>query len=142
MNKKAFSIAISIFIIFVFINIISSQTISNIFPEISLKQSKNNIILFLINIKSEKYFQNQLSYYQEIYKKDLKSEVFANENHIKAEINKYEEILKQNSKSKDALIMLSLLNLKLNNKKESNYFYNAAKKIDPETKIKELELFY
>ncbi len=130
-TKKSFNkfyfIKYFIFLFFGFFllaNIIFSQNLSEIFFGL-VNFEKKSVINFLEKIRQEKNFFSQLKFYENIYGKEIKDQVFQKENEKKQMIKKLEQVLKKNPKSRDILYSIFLLT---NDEK----YLQQAKAVDPE----------
>lgn len=125
------------FLLFLFlgVNIFFSQNINNLFNEV-INFNEKSVIDFLKKIKNEKYFQNQLLYFENIFQKPLKNEVFREENERNEKIKKLEQILEKNPYSRDILYSLSLLYQQKGDEKKAKEYLKIINEIDPEINIK------
>lgn len=125
------------FLLFLFLgtNIFFSQNINYLFNGV-INFNEKSIIEFLKKIKNEDYFKNQLAYFENIFQKPLKNEVFREENERNEKIKKLEQILEKNPYSKDVLYSLSLLYQQKGDEKKAREYLIKVKQIDPEINIK------
>lgn len=120
-------------LIFLFLNLVYSQSISPLYSKI-INNDKVAIISFLQKIKSLPEYQSILEMNNNIYGETLKEEILMTENKKKALINNLEQQLIINTKARDILYSLYQLNFAEGNKNRASYYLKLAKDIDPSIK--------
>jgi hypothetical protein len=115
---------LGLFILFLIINLISSQTISPLFFKF-VNNDKQSTIAFLQKIKTLPEYSRILEMNNNIYGPTIKAEIFKQENAKKTLINNLEQQLTINPKARDVLYSLYLLT------KDDKYL-KQVRKIDPD----------
>ena len=115
---------------FLFLNLVSSQTISSIFFKF-VNNDRATTVTFLKKIKTFPEFQKILVMNQNIYGKTITKEIFRQENEKKLMINNLEQQLTINPKARDVLYSLYQLYLAEGGKNQANEYLRQAKEIDP-----------
>lgn len=129
-KKYLFYFSCFFLITFLITNIFFSQKINNLLIGL-VNFNEKSAIDFLKKIKNKKYFKNQLLYFENIFQKSLKNEVFKEENEINAKIKKLEQILEKNQKARDVLYSLYLLYNETGDKTKAKIYLKQAKEVDP-----------
>ncbi len=132
-KKYLFFLFSFLLILFLGTNIFFSQNINNLFNDL-INFNEKSAIDFLKKIKNENYFQNQLLYFENIFQKPLKNEVFKEENERNEKIKKLEQILEKNPYSRDVLYSLSILYQQKGDEKKTKEYLRIINEIDPEIK--------
>lgn len=139
MKYLGLSIAAIILLLFLVANVYASQ----LFPPLFYRVVGTNDISaaedFLRYIKGTPLHRQQYEYFNEKFNNGLIEARLAEEQKNGASKEKYRLMLEKNPKSRDALIMLALYELKGGNDEEATRFYTQAKAIDPWLKIESLE---
>jgi len=120
----------TILFVFVIINAASSQTISSVYFGL-INNDKKAAVDFLIKIAPVSEFGIQLTKYVKLYGADIESAVFKDQREKKQTINKLEQLLAINPKSRDILYGLYLYYDRLGEKNKAQEFLRRAKDIDP-----------
>ncbi len=117
-------------IIFLFLNIIISQTVSPLYFEI-INDNRASIASFLKKISHLADFSNLFQMNKNIYGLPLERDVFKDKEQRQEMIKKFEQVLTQNPKSAEALYNLFLLYQKEGNQIKASEYFSRAKEIDP-----------
>lgn len=115
---------------FLFLNILSSQTVSPLYFNF-IDEKKAAAVSFLIKIKQLREFSALFSEYKNIYGPSLENEVFAEDRKRREDIQRLESLLEKNPKSRDILYSLYVLYKEDNNDKKAQEYLKRAKDIDP-----------
>jgi TolA-binding protein len=94
---------------------------------------------FLNYIKGTPLYKDQYAYFNGLFDNGLIEARTAEEQKNVATKDRYRSMLSKNPKSRDALIMLALYELRAGNDAEASRFYTQAKEIDPWLNIASLE---
>lgn len=121
---------VGFFVLFLMINLISSQTISSIFFKF-VNNDRKATVSFLQKIKDHPDYQIILKMHDNIYGKSIRSEIYSEESKKKALINNLEQQLTINPKARDILYSLYQLYLADGDKKKADYYLQRAKEVDP-----------
>lgn len=119
----------SLLLLYLFVNILSSQLISPLYFQIA-KEDRKSVIVFLEKIKDFPSFPYFLDIHKKIYGNQIEQNVFAEEVKRKETIQNLELLLRRNSKSRDILYRLSLLYREEGNQTKADEYLNKAKVID------------
>ena len=117
-------------IVFLAINIFSSQNISPLFLKV-INSNYQATVLFLKKIKKTPYFFQQLTKFKKIYGEKIASDVFFDDIQREKKIKKFKDLLKLNPDSRDLLYNLYLLYKQAGNEKLAQEYLKKARKIDP-----------
>lgn len=137
MSKKSLMLFLILFI-FVFSNYYYFQNLNHSFYEIVYSPSETSVKNFLSNIKTSKYYDDQLAYFSQLNPKIAKDTDRENQKKTD-ELKKIQELFKKNPNSRDLNVKTAILYFELNNKTEAQKYYKKAQSIDPDIFIKELE---
>lgn len=118
---------------FVFLNILSSQTISGLFLGFS-KGQKQDSVDFLKKIRKEAYFSQIFDRVSSYFDEDLSEEVNSEMLQRQEKIRQLEEILSRNPKARDVLYNLHVLYLREGEDKIAQDYLQRAREVDPEIK--------
>lgn len=124
------SLGIGGILAFLFLNLVSSQTISPYFFGF-VNNDRAATVGFLQKIKDLPDYQNILKMHDIIYGKSIRAEIYSEESKKKALINNLEQQLFINPKARDILYSLYQLYLTEGDKNKSNYYLQRAKEVDP-----------
>ncbi|KXK10313.1 MAG: hypothetical protein UZ22_OP11002000827 [Microgenomates bacterium OLB23] len=94
---------------------------------------------FLQYIKGTQLYSSQYAYLNAKFNNGLAAESIALEEKSIATKEYYRSLLQKNPKSRDALVILALYELRAGNKTEAARYYTQAKEIDPWLNIESLE---
>jgi len=94
-------------------------------------ENEPTTVYFLKKIKTLPIFSTVIKLSENVFNKNLKSQVFSEDVQRKAEIKKYERLLIKNPSSRDILYRLYQLYLADNNQNKANEYLNRAKAVDP-----------
>lgn len=122
--------AMSLLLVYLFVNILSSQLISPLYFQIA-KEDRKSVIILLEKIKDFPSFPYFLEIHKKIYGNRIEQDVFAEEVKRKETIQNLELLLTRNPKSRDILYRLSLLYRDEGNQTIADGYLNKAKVIDP-----------
>ncbi len=122
---------VGFFILFLIINLISSQTISSIFFKF-VNNDRKATVSFLQKIKGLPDYQIILKMHDNIYGKSIRTEINLEESQKKALINNLEQQLTINPKARDILYGLYQLYLAEGDKNRAGEYLKRAKEIDPD----------
>jgi tetratricopeptide (TPR) repeat protein len=120
----------SLLLLYLFVNILSSQLISPLYFQIA-KEDRKSVIVFLEKIKDFPSFPYFLDIHKKIYGNQIEQNVFAEEVKRKETIQNLELLLTRNSKSRDILYNLSILYHEDDNPKKAGEYLKRAQEIDP-----------
>ena len=136
-------LGLSIGAIFLLIFMASNVYISQRFPSLYFRIVQDRDIEsskeFLQHIKGSPLYKSQYAYFNNLFKNELNEERMFEEQKNYATKEKYRTMLQKNPKSRDALVMLALYELRGGNNEEAARFYSQAKAVDPWLKINSLE---
>jgi len=118
------------FIIFLIINLISSQNISSIYFKF-VDNDRSATISFLQKIVDLPDYQNILKMNDNIFGQTIKTAVYAEKTKKRSMINKLEHELIINPKARDILYSLYQLYLAEGDKDQANNYLKRAKEVDP-----------
>ncbi|OGK21455.1 hypothetical protein A2866_02055 [Candidatus Roizmanbacteria bacterium RIFCSPHIGHO2_01_FULL_39_8] len=121
---------ISFLLVYLSVNILSSQLISPLYFQI-IKEDRKSFIVFLEKIKDFSSFPYFLGMHKRIYGNRIEQDVFAKEVKRKETIQNLELFLTRNPKSRDILYRLSLLYRDEGNQTKADEYLNKARVIDP-----------
>ncbi len=130
LNKLSYYVLGLVLFLFVLINIISGQKISNLYLGL-INQNKNTTINYLKKIKKLPEFERELKKFTMLFGKDIKDLVFQEEKELEHKINQMEKILEKNSKARDVLYALSQLYQKKGDYKKAQEYLKKVYEIDP-----------
>ena len=128
--KISFLLGVALLTPFLLANIFFSQKISPLFVGVS-NENEPTTVYFLKKIKTLPIFSTVIKLSENVFNKNLKSQVFSEDVQRKAEIKKYERLLIKNPSSRDILYRLYQLYLADNNQNKANEYLNRAKAVDP-----------
>ncbi len=117
-------------LIFLLLNIVTSQTVSSLYYEI-INDKEAPVASFLKKIRFLPEFANIFKMNKNIYGPSLANDVFQDQKQRQDLIKKFEQALSQNPQSPEALYNLSLLYRKEGDPIKANDYLNRAKEIDP-----------
>ena len=139
MKYLGLSITARIRLLFLVANVYASQ----LFPPLYYRVVGTNDISaaadFLRYIKGTPLHRQQYEYFNEKFNNGLIEARLAEEEENGASKEKYRSMLEKNPKSRDALIMLALYELRGGNEEQATRYYTQAKQIDPWLNIASLE---
>lgn len=121
---------ISLLLVYLFANNLSSQLISPFYFQIA-KEDRKSAIVFLEKIKDFPFFPYFFDMHKKIYGDRIEQDVFAEEVKRKETIQNLELLLTHNSKSRDILYKLSVLYGEDGNAKKAGEYLKRAQEIDP-----------
>jgi len=123
-------LSVLLLIIFLIINIISSQTISPLYFSI-LNEDQEVVVAYLKKIVPLPFFQTELDKYKIIYGDGIEKQVFAEKNGRQRQIIVLKTLLQKNPQTKD--ILFALYQLYLNNGQidKAQEYLKKAQQIDP-----------
>ncbi len=114
-------------------NIIGAQSISPLYFGL-IKEDRTAVVHYLRKISRLNFFPAQLKQYQSIYGQGLENLIFAEKYQRDEMINKLEQELKKNLKSRDILYQLSQLYLANGNNEQAQRYWQRTKQLDPTIK--------
>jgi len=128
--KKALYIAASgLLLMFLLLNIASSQSISPLYFDL-VKKDTDSTVAFLQHIKQLPDFKS----YKDLFNLDIQKQFAAEETDQIAEIRRFEGLLEKNPFARDVLSTLSFLHNQAGNKNKAQEYLKKAQKIDPNVK--------
>ncbi len=139
MKYIGLSITAIFLLLFVVANVYASQNFSPLFYRLVEVRDIVSAKEFLQYIKGTEHYQAQYWYFNHMFNNGLVEERVAEQQQTLATKERFRQILEKNPKSRDALIMLALYELRGGNEKEAARYYTQAKEIDPWLKIESLE---
>ncbi len=139
MKTLGLSITAIFLLLFLVINVYASQLFPPLYYRVVGIQDISAAEDFLRYIKGTPMHKQQYDYFNEKFNNGLIEARLAEEEKNGASKEKYRTILEKNPKSRDALIMLALYELRGGNEEEAARYYTQAKQIDPWLKIESLE---
>lgn len=128
-NLKIFIVSLSV--IFLFSNLISSQLISPLYSQLLVAENKNSAIQYLQKIRGLPTFNQELKKYKKIYGEAIEREVYRPEEEKNAKIRNLRLALEKNSKSRDILYGLYLLYKEKGDLKTGEDYFRRAQELDP-----------
>lgn len=138
-RKIFYPLVLLTFGFFALVNVSSFQSLPSLFFNLVNNQKKSDAVLFLKKIKGAEEFPQQLQYFKKIYGGEIEKEVFADEIKRKEEIKNLETILQKNEKARDVLVKLAILYFESNDINKAKKYYQRAKEVDPQIKIKQID---
>jgi len=129
-SKVLYFLFVVLIFAFLFLNLVSSQTISPIFFKF-VNNERTATVSFLQKIRDLPDYQKILRMHDNIYGKSIRSEIYIEESKKKALINNLEQQLSINPKARDILYSLYQLYLTEGDKNKANYYLQRAKAVDP-----------
>jgi hypothetical protein len=115
---------------FLIFNIVSSQIISPIYFGL-VEGGRKDTVVFLQKIRDLPEFETELKKYQEVYGKDIKEDVFEEENTQNKKIKNFEQTLERNTYSRDILYSLYLLHKQKGDDSTAETYLKQVRQIDP-----------
>ena len=117
-------------LLFLFINMISSQTISTLYFGF-ISEDKKSMISFLQNIKNLSIFNKELDKSKIIFGNNIENDVFQPDIEKNNKIKVFEQLLQKNPQSRDILYALYQLYSQKGNIITAKKYLMQAKMIDP-----------
>ena len=117
-------------LLFLFINLISSQTISPLYFGF-ISEDKKSMISFLQNIKNLSIFNKELDKSKIIFGNNIENDVFQPDIEKNNKIKVFEQLLQKNPQSRDILYALYQLYSQKGNIITAKKYLMQAKMIDP-----------
>ena len=117
-------------LLFLFINLISSQTISPLYFGF-ISEDKKSMISFLLNIKNLSIFNKELDKSKIIFGNNIENDVFQPDIEKNNKIKVFEQLLQKNPQSRDILYALYQLYSQKGNIITAKKYLMQAKMIDP-----------
>jgi len=130
LQKYLFTILVFLMLIFLSVNIFSSQDISPLYAGI-IGGQKQAAIDYLRKIKLLPEFKSELENYKETFGTIIENEVFQVDRERKEKIGELEQLLTKNNQARDVLYGLYLLNKEDGNNNKAQDYLNRAREIDP-----------
>ena len=141
LKKNSFFLVGAITLFIVSINIISAQQISPLYIGL-VNGKRNNLIIFLKKTLTLPQSKRWLRIAKEKYgQQKIEKAVFATQEEQRARIKRLEQILKKNPNARDVLYALSVTYKQLGDDKLATYYFNKAKKVDPQVENQPLIKF-
>jgi len=130
-NKKHISAFLLVFLcIFLLLEIFTSQIISPLYSRV-VNEDKSGVINYLKKIILLPVYKEELSVYKKNFGEGLENAVLSEKLSRDNRIQKLEQLLVNNPKSRDVLYSLFLLYQEDGNKIKSQYYFQKAKEVDP-----------
>ncbi len=127
-------------LLFLSVNVYVSQSYPRLFYDLTTKSNIADAQRFLQYVEGTDYYEGQYSYLNGKFGNELNRNRIEEEAQNVATKEKYRNVLRQNPKSRDALVVLALYELKAGNKNAARTYYLQAKNIDPWLSVKSLEI--
>jgi len=118
---------------FLLVNIIASQMIPPLYFRV-IKSDHKAIVVFLKRIIHLPNFTQEMSQYQAEFGSEIRTAVFGDQWQRLQLINKFEQLLAKNPKSRDLLYALYQLYHANGDQKLAGQYLNKAKAVDPAIK--------
>lgn len=122
--------SILLLVIFLIINIISSQTVSPLYFSV-LNENKSAVIVYLKKIVPLPFFQIELDKYKAIYGNKIEQQVFAEKTKRQQQIITLEMLLQKNPQARNVLFTLYQLYLTDGQTEKAQKYLKKAQQIDP-----------
>lgn len=139
MKYIGLSISAVFLLLFLVLNVYASQLFSPLYYRLVGNHDIASAQTFLNYIKGTPLYKDQYAYFNGLFDNGLIEARTAEEQKNVATKDRYRSMLSKNPKSRDALIMLALYELRAGNDAEASRFYTQAKEIDPWLNIASLE---
>ena len=129
--KKLLSVLVAFLLfIFLYINIISSQSISPLYFNL-VNGDKTAAVEFLKKLQTHPDFVDQFNFYKGFFGSDVQAALSADSRERNMQIQKLEVLLKQNPRARDVLYALSVLYNEEGNKAKAEEYMKKTQEVDP-----------
>jgi len=129
-KKPLLLVYLILLIVFLLINVISSQTISLLYFSV-LGESRKATVVYLKKIMSLPLFKTEFDKFKTIYGNDIEKQVYAEKYQRQKQIIILETLLQKNSQARDVLFALYQLYLNDGQVERAQEYLKKAQQIDP-----------
>lgn len=131
MNKgMLFNLFIGGLVLFLILNIISSQSISDLYFRL-VDQRRQAAVDFLKALRSQPKFEQEMDRQKAFFGQNIESEVFQDEIKRQQRIRQLEYVLQRNPKARDVLYALYVLYNQEGKNQVANQYLKRAQEVDP-----------
>ena len=139
MRHIGWSLGAIALLVYLAANVVASQDFPRLFYALTTQHQFADAQQFLQYVEGTPLYKGQFAYYNRLYRNGFVKAAAAQKEQSLLTKEKYRGILTKNAKSRDALVVLALYELKAGNKKEAARLYAWAKNVDPWLSVGSLE---